>query len=58
MDESALVQKTVEIVVQINAKIVNRLTIATDATEADVVKQCADCLKGATPQKRFTSKTN
>lgn len=50
-DESALVQKNVEIVVQINAKIVGRLTIATDATEADVVKQCADCLKGATPVK-------
>ena len=51
VDEKALVQKSVEIVVQINAKIVGRITIATDATEDEVVKQCADLIKGATYKK-------
>ena len=51
VDENALVQKSVEIVVQINAKIVGRLTIATDATEDQVVKQCADLIKDATYKK-------
>lgn len=40
VDESALVQDTVEIVVQINAKIVGRLTINTTDDEAKVVEKC------------------
>ena len=40
VDEKALVQDTVEIVVQINAKIVARLEISTSDDEAAVVAKC------------------
>jgi len=40
VDKSALVQDTVEIVVQVNAKIVGRLVINTNDDEAKVVEKC------------------
>ncbi|MCC6792830.1 MAG: leucine--tRNA ligase [Thermomicrobiales bacterium] len=38
-DESLLVEETVELVVQVNGKVRDRLTIAPDATEADATRQ-------------------
>ena len=40
VDAKALVQDTVEIVVQVNAKIVGRLTINTADDEATVIEKC------------------
>ncbi|MCL2570186.1 MAG: leucine--tRNA ligase [Firmicutes bacterium] len=46
-----LEKSTIEIVVQINSKIKERITIKTDATQDEVMKLCANILEGQTPKK-------
>ena len=51
VDEKALQQSTVEIVVQVNAKIVGRLNINTTDTQEQVVAQCGDLVDMAAVKK-------
>ena len=50
-DETKLTEKSVEIVMQINSKIVGRLTVPTDANQADVEKLCTASLAGRQAKK-------
>ena len=51
VDEKALQQSTVEIVVQVNSKIVGRLNIDTADTQEQVVAKCADLVDLSTVKK-------
>ena len=50
-DEKYLTAKTVEIAVQINSKIVGRITVAGDAPQPDAEKLCAEFIAGKTVKK-------